>query len=164
MTKSEINEILGEPKYHRNDVMFPGLLHDTYGQKNVTIEYLAQDLRAVFIEVSYPFKVLYYNEDLIRMPLSSAKALFEKNGLMIEKREVRPGFWHDICILKGFGLNSISETSKHLYSVYMFKSGYYDMKQKLWQEMKKGLPQKIENMFREFGIPLPPHLRFWGAS
>jgi hypothetical protein len=157
MTKTEINAILGDVTALRNHP-YPGMAQDIYGKKNVIIDYFEQneDMRAAFITVSYPFKVIYSGEDIMRMSLTAAKTLLEKNGLRIEKTEVRPQFWADICLPGCLGLNATSETSNHLYLVFMFASDYYEKTEVLLQEYKKNLPQLTEKIFREYGITLPP--------
>jgi hypothetical protein len=156
MTKLEINTILGEA-FTRTNTPYTGMVRDIYGKKNVIIDYFEQnsEFRASYIEVSYPIKVRFLGEDLMRMPFSSAKELLKKNGIVIEKIETRPLLWQNVCLLKGLGLNSANETSNHLFSIYMFEDCYYERTEKLWQEYKKDISQRTENLFREFGLKLP---------
>jgi hypothetical protein len=148
MTKPEINAILGDDVFHRNMIPHFGLAGDNYGRKNVIIHYCIRNgvKEAVYIEVGYPFKVVYMEKDLMRMSLPDAKLNCEKNGILVESVEIRPGSWRELCLSEGIGLNSSSASSRHLNSVFMFSDGYFETRDEYWQGYKRQLIMEVQEL------------------
>jgi hypothetical protein len=151
MTKAEVNSILGNDVYHGKTTIYPGIFEDTYGRKNVIIHYCIRNevKEAVYIEVGYPFKVLYAGKDLMRMSLTDAKLHCKENGILVESVEIRPGSWRELCLSEGIGLNSSSTSSRHLNSVFMFEDGYFETCNTYLQEFKKELTRMAEERERQ---------------
>jgi hypothetical protein len=148
MTKPEINAILGDDVFHRNMIPHLGLAGDNYGRKNAIIHYCIRNgvKEAVYIEVNYPFKVLYAGKDLMRMSLADAKLHCEKNGTRIENIEARPGLWFEVCLSKGIGIYSSSASNRHLNSVFMFSDGYYERCDEYWRGYKRQLIMEVQEL------------------